>query len=423
VEGKRRLYYHRPASERFATCCILNILFLTHRLPYAPNRGDRVRAFFLLRTLGRVANVDVVSLVHDEQEASHAPDLTGLARTVRVARVSRSRGLLRSGLALPTSVPITHTMLDSAAINSAIDACFEAHPPDVVLAYGSGMARFALAPPLQHTPFVLDMVDVDSAKWEALTRVTKPPMQWVYRREARVLRRFEARAARAAATSTVVTERERETLAAIAPDSRIEVIPNGVDIEGLRPPGPAAAAPGVVFCGVMNYAPNEQAALLLAREVWPLVRRIRPDATLTFVGSSPTRAVLALASPEQGVVVTGAVTDVRPYLWASAIAAAPIVTARGIQNKVLEAVAAGLPTVVTPNIMASLPATVARACVAADTAAALADAIVTLLAHTPEERRALAARADLSRLGWDEQLAPFAQLLQRAALSRRGRVS
>jgi sugar transferase (PEP-CTERM/EpsH1 system associated) len=399
----------------------LKILFLTHRLPYAPNRGDRVRAYFLLKTLSRTAEIDVVSLVHDAEEETHAGDLIGIGVACRVqtARVSRGRALLRSLAALPTRVPLTHTMLDSPALAGQVATAVRDGRPDVVLAYCSGMARLALQPPLDRLPFVLDMVDVDSAKWDALARVTRAPLSLVYRREARVLRGFEATAATSAFVNLVVTDRERETLQDISPSSRVEVLPNGVDVDNLVPEGPPSETANVVFCGVMNYPPNEQAALLLAREVWPLVRGRRPDATLTLVGSHPSRTVMALADASAGITVTGAVPDVRPYLWGAAVAAAPILTARGIQNKVLEAVAAGLPTVVTPNILASLPAGVRRACVAASDAPALADAILRLLARPPAERRALAQEADIRGLAWDQQLAPAGEWLRAAAASRR----
>ncbi len=164
----------------------------------------------------------------------------------------------------------------------------------------------------------------------------------------------------------------------------------------------------------MNYPPNEHAAILLAREVWPLVRQGRADATLTIVGSHPTAAVQALAAVDKGIVITGAVPDVRPYLWNAAIAVAPIVTARGIQNKVLEAVAAGLPTVVTPNIAAALPIEVASAVVSAAGPRALAAAILQLLARTPAERRTMASSADTASLAWERQLEPVERLLHAA---------
>jgi sugar transferase (PEP-CTERM/EpsH1 system associated) len=396
----------------------VNVLFLTHRLPYAPNRGDRVRAFHILRTLAGRADVEVVSLVHDDEEAAHGSDLAHLASSLRIVRVARRRNLVRAALALPTHRPLTHVMLDAPALQPTLEAAVAQRRPDVVLAYCSGMARLALAPPLTSVPFVLDMVDVDSAKWRELSRVASIPLSWVYRREASCLRQFEARATRAAVRSLVVTDREREELLSIAPGAPVTVVPNGVDVESLRPTAPPATDARVVFCGVMNYAPNEEAARLLGRDIWPLVRRRRPDATLTLVGSSPTAQVQALASRDLGIEVTGAVPDVRPYLWSAAVAAAPIVTARGIQNKVLEAVAAGLPTVVTPNIMDSLPATLRPACVSASGAASLADAIVALLDMPPAERRATALRADVAGLAWERQLAPLADILQEAAATR-----
>ncbi len=396
----------------------VNVLFLTHRLPYAPNRGDRVRAYFLLRELRRHADVTLVSLVHDEDEASHASSLRDLVSSTYVVRVPAWRNRIRSLAALPTQRPTTHTMLDAPELRSTIATAVATSPPDVVFAYCSGIAPCALEPPLAERPLLIDMVDVDSAKWAALAAVTRWPLSWVYRREARTLRAFEAVISTRAVATLITTEREAETLRAIAPTARVDVVENGIDVASLRPQTPPAPSSDVVFCGVMNYAPNEQAVLWLAQSIWPRVRARRSDATLTVVGSHPTRAIQSLASDAQGIRITGAVPDVRPYLWRAAVAVAPILTARGIQNKVLEAVAAGLPTVVTPNIISSLPATIADACVAAETADALADAIVGLLEHSPEQRRALAARAHVDALTWERQLARVPEILAEAARRR-----
>jgi sugar transferase (PEP-CTERM/EpsH1 system associated) len=277
------------------------------------------------------------------------------------------------------------------------------------------MARFALEPPLRQIPFVLDMVDVDSAKWAALSGINWPPFSWVYAREARLLARFEAVAARHARMTFVVTERERETLSAIAPDARVEIVPNGVDATNFQPHGDPATDEVVVFCGVMNYAPNVDGVVWLAREVWPLVRARKPGARLEIVGSDPTNAVKALADERSEISVTGRVPDVRQHLWRAAIAVAPLQTARGVQNKVLEAVAAGLPTVVTPLVAQGLPSEIIGACIIADGPAAFCDAIVTLLNLPPSERRRRALLADLTGLSWDRRLQPLHQLLTAAA--------
>jgi polysaccharide biosynthesis protein PslH len=390
----------------------VRVLFLTHRLPYAPNRGDRVRAYHLLQQLRGWADVDLISLVHDDEEASHAGDLDESAATVTVVRVPRLRNLARSLMAWPTSRPMTHTLLDAPGLGDAVARIARDRPPSVVLAYCSGMARLALEPGLRDFPLLLDMVDVDSAKWAALSAASSWPKAWVYGREARTLERFEADATRHARITLVVTEKERETLARIAPGTRIEVVQNGVDAATLKPQGPPAVGATVVFCGVMNYAPNEEGALWLGREVWPLVWKVRNDARLEIVGSDPSRPVQDLAAHDASVTVTGRVPDVRPHLWAAAVAAAPLLTARGIQNKVLEAVAAGLPTVVTPVVRAGLPVEIAPACVPAEGPKAFADAILRLLEMTPAERRGMAGRADVQSISWERRLAPLREILR-----------
>src|SRR5262249_40164553 len=180
-------------------------------------------------------------------------------------------------------------------------------------------------------------VDVDSAKWEAFARVSSFPRTWIYSREARCLGAFERRAVQVAAAATVVNERERDTLQRICPGVDVHVVPNGVDVAALTPQEPPAAGEGVIFTAVFDYAPNADGAVWFAREVWPLVRAARPQATLTLAGASPTRAVRQLGAVDPSIEVTGAVADMRPYLWRSAIAVAPIHQARGVQNKVLEA--------------------------------------------------------------------------------------
>jgi sugar transferase (PEP-CTERM/EpsH1 system associated) len=392
----------------------MRVLVLTHRLPYAPNRGDRIRAYHLVHQLAARADVDLVSLTHDPEEAAHAPDLRGVVDRIATAAVPRVRNLMRGLLALPTSRPLTHLLLDAPGMRTAIAEMVAERPPDVVLAYCSGVARFALEPPLRSIPAIVDMVDVDSEKWRELAKTAPPPRRWIYAREQRCLSRFEAAAARHARATLVVNERERASLMRLAPGADVRVLPNGIDLGAFRPGADPADNATVMFCGVMNYAPNEDAARWLAEEVWPLVRRQRPDARLLLVGADPTPAVWALGMHDSSIEVTGTVPDVLPFLWRAAVAAAPLRTARGIQNKVLEAIASGLPTVVTPVVAAGLPAEAAVACRVADSPDTFAAAILDLLHRAPAERRAIAMRADLSALGWREQLAPLFEILEHA---------
>jgi sugar transferase (PEP-CTERM/EpsH1 system associated) len=400
----------------------------------------------MLHTMARQTDVDLMSLVHDEEEASHAPDLKDVAATVQIARVPRLRNYARAGLMLPSARPLTHLLLDSPDAMPALEKVVRAHRPDVVFAFCSGMMRFAMMPPLAGVPCVLDMVDADSAKWRAMSDAASGPKRYLYGREARCLAAFEVAAMDHARATLAVNDREVALLRELDPAARVRVMENGVDVTSFARPagwpagdpsmqsagnGPSPAAlspdaaappeaggsPTIVFCGVMNYAPNEAGALWLAREVWPLVSAVRPDAKLMIVGSSPTAAVQALAGPS--IVVTGAVPDVRRYLWNAAAATAPLWIARGVQNKVLEAVAAGLPCVVTPAVAAGLPSVLMPACPVADNAQAFAQHLIDLLKVSAEARRASAEAIDLGQLSWAARLAGLMPLLTEAASARR----
>lgn len=392
----------------------VKILVLTHRLPYAPNRGDRIRAFHIVRRLALRADVHVVSLVHDRAEEAEARTLEQLGVRVSTIRVPRLRNLMRAVTRLGTTEPLTHLLLDAPAARGVLEGVVREGRPDVVLAYCSGFAPPALEPPLAGIPLIVDLVDIDSAKWAAYAETASPLRSWIYRREARCLSQFEARAARAAVATTVVNDREREALVRFCPDARVEVVPNGVDVESLRPLEMPAAKPHVVFSGVFNYAPNADGARWFAREVWPRVRAAVPRARLTLAGAHPNRAVRALAA-DRSIEVTGSVADMRPYLWRSAIAVAPIFQARGVQNKVLEAVAAGLPAVVTQAVWDGLPADVLPACRLAVDPDQFAGSVIELLFLTPGARRAITTRARLSGLAWPVRLERLLDIVESAA--------
>lgn len=372
----------------------MRVLYLCHRVPYAPNRGDRIRAYHTLRYLrSQGAEVHLVALAHDDEEEAAASVLDALVSSWEVVRVPWLAGRARALAALAGSRPLTHVLLDGPGMRPAIGRAFGRFAPEVVFAYCSGMARFALDPPLSDLPLVLDMVDVDSEKWRALAGRGRRPVNWIYAREARLLSRFEACAAEAARATIVVNERERLSMRRIAPGARVEVVPNGIDLAYFRPPGPVERRPEVVFTGVFDYAPNASGAQWLLREVWPLVRARQPEATLTFAGSSPSRALRAGAEADPSVRVTGGVPDLRPILWRATVSAAPVFVARGLQNKVLEAMAAGLPVVTTTAVAEGLPPPVAECCGVADDPRAFAEALVR--------------RLDEAAPGYDDVLAPF----------------
>lgn len=385
----------------------MRLLVLTHRLPYAPNRGDRLRAFHLLRLLAREHEVHLVSLVHDRHERAQVATVDlGLA-SVRAAAVPFARTRAEALVTLATTRPLTHVLLNSPAMRRILAETVRKIPPDAVLAYCTGMAQHAFNEPLATLPLVLDMVDLDSEKWAALSTTAKPPLRWIYAREARRLRAFERAAVMRAAATTVASEREQE-LATRALDVPREIIVagNGIDLDRFAPDGPSAATQDVLFCGVLNYAPNDEAVQWLMSAVWPRVKQLQPAAVLKVVGMHPSRAVRAQARPGS-IEVTGAVPDVRPFFHRAAVATAPLRVARGVQNKVLEAIAAGVPSVVTPAVAAGLPPAAQAAAVTAASADEFADAIVRVLRMSPDQRRLMTHTVDLSALTWERQLEPL----------------
>lgn len=390
----------------------MRILFLTHRLPYSPNRGDRLRAYHILQWLWERATVELVSLVHDNEEEAHVDDVRVFVHRVTTLRVRAPRNYLRAISTLATDTPLTHTLLDAAGVESTLTEIVQARTPDVVFAFGSGMARFALAKPLSAVPLILDLVDVDSQKWRDLAATARPPLSWVYRREARTLRAFEAVAATTAIATLVVNEREAELARQLSPAARVHVIRNGVDVARFRPPAESSNLARVVFCGVMNYPPNDLGVRWFIKEVWPIIRMRRSDATLAIVGADPPRSLQALCARDHTIELTGRVPDVRPWLWQSAVGIAPLHVARGVQNKALEAIAAGLPIVITSAVAAGLPPAVAPSYSVADSAEAFARAVVDLLGLSPALRRAQAHAANLDDLAWAHTLAPLGALLR-----------
>jgi polysaccharide biosynthesis protein PslH len=390
----------------------VRILFLTHRLPYAPNRGDRIRSYHLLRAM-RHAELHLFSLV-DSDERGHLGELPDSLASVTVAQPRRLRNYIRAAFSLAGGRPLTHTLLEAPESRARLRELAAKVQFDVVFAYCTGIAPLAMEEPLRPVPCVLDMVDVDSEKWRSLAGKTRFPMRSIYAREAAVLRPFEAAATAHAAATLVVNDRERRALREIAPAGSIEVIENGVDCEFFRNPSTPAESEGIVFCGVMNYAPNVDGMVWFVERVWPLVREARPSATLTIVGADPNDSVKRLAALP-GVRVTGAVHDVRPFLWGAAVAIAPIFTSRGVQNKVLEALAAGLPIVTTSAVRDGLPSQVADACRVTDDPRQFRDDVLRLLAMTPAERRAVSKTAYVERLGWEARLARIPALLEAAA--------
>jgi sugar transferase (PEP-CTERM/EpsH1 system associated) len=363
-----------------------DILFLVHRIPYPPNKGDKIRSWHFLEHLAGRHRVRLGCFVDDADDWRHVDTLKGVCAEVHAEPLPRSplrpANLAAFGRGLPISVQ--HYRRPSFA--AWVGETLAARPVDAVFAFSGAMAQFALDPPRTVTSRVIDFVDVDSDKWRQYAKRKAPPMRWVYAREAATLLAFERRVASAFDAAAFVSENEAGLFRDLAPESagRTHAVPNGVDVTFFDPEGrfenpyPPESLP-LAFTGAMDYWANVDAVVWFAREALPIVRRSRPQAAFWIVGVNPTPEVRALADLP-GVSVTGRVPDVRPYVAHAAAVVAPLRIARGVQNKVLEAMAMARPVVTSSMAAAGAEATVpGEELLVADSPDATADATLGLL--------------------------------------------
>ena len=339
-----------------------NLLYLVHRMPYPPNKGDKLRSYHLLKHLAARHCVFVGTFVDDEADVVHVETLRALCAGLHVERLRPARARLASLQGLLHNDALTLHYYRSAALRRWVARTVQQEQITAVVVFSSSMAQYALAHP--GLPMLVDMVDVDSAKWAQYAPQHRWPLSWLYRREGRRLLACEREVAARSARTFFATEKEAALFCQLAPglEGQVEAMSNGVDAdyfsaESTRASPYAAGEMPLVFTGAMDYWPNVDAVCWFAAEVLPQLRRQRPGLRFHIVGRAPTPAVRALAADAgSGVVVTGTVPDVRPYLQHAAVVVAPLRLARGIQNKILEAMAMGRPVVAATACVQALTA-------------------------------------------------------------------
>lgn len=345
-----------------------NVLFLVHRLPFPPNKGDKVRSFHLLKHLSQRHRIFLGTFVDDPQDEAHIETVRAMCTDLHVERLRPPLARLRSLAALLTGQPLSVRYYQNAGMQAWVNDTLASHQIETVIIFSSVMAQYVQsASGMNQPPMLVDFVDVDSAKWTQYADVHRWPLSWLYRREGALLQQFERDVASRSRKSFFVTENETVLFQKIAPECAGSVVAmsNGVDTgyfspDPLResPFGGPGAAPGqisLVFTGAMDYWPNIDAVTWFARQILPTLCQTHPQIRFYIVGRSPPPSVLALAG--NAVVVTGTVDDVRPYLQHAALVVAPLRVARGLQNKILEAMAMGKPVVASRSCALGLDAT------------------------------------------------------------------
>ena len=389
----------------------MNVLFLCHRLPFPPKRGGKIRPFNMIRRLSRQHRVTVATVARSRDEIREGEGLRQHCHELHVGLVTGGAAWSRFALSAPSLYPSTFAYFYSPGLWRTVRGLLARQRFDAIMVHSSSMGPYVA----DHTGCrkVMDFGDADSEKWLEYARRTPVPLSFGFRWEGYRVRRWERTLGRRFDACSVISAQERDVLAGHV-DRPIAVIPNGVDLEYFQP-RPGAAAPHarrIVFTGNMSYAPNVDAVRYLASDVLPRLRRQVPDVELFIVGMEPSPAVRRLADAGR-VVVTGRVDDVRPFLESAAVSVAPLRVARGLQNKVLEAMAMRVPVVASPAAARGIDAMPDRDLVVADDADGFARAVADLLGDPARrERFAEAGRVCVStNHHWDRLLGRLDDLL------------
>lgn len=387
------------------------ILFLAHRIPWPADRGDKIRSHHILKRLCEMALVHVATFADDDRDMGFVGEMDAILASSHVEL--RSKPQWQAGVeALLTGQPVSLCSFGSGSMQDWVDRLLTTGRISHIFCFSGQMAQYV--PSNFDGRFIMDFVDVDSAKFESYAGEGNMAMRWINAREGRLLGNFERDIALRADSNLLVSEAEAELFRQRIGAANVVAIGNGIDTAFYDPEAkfkklhPVFPDPLIVFTGQMDYRPNIEAVADFAHHAMPIIRVAHPEASFAIVGRNPTQAVSAL-SMLPGVQVTGAVDDVRTWLAAADVVVAPLRIARGIQNKVLEAMAMARPVVASPAAAEGIDAEAGVHFYVEQNVRAEANRVCALL---NDSKAALAlgkaARAHVvAHYGWTRQLAPL----------------
>lgn len=372
----------------------MKILYLCHRFPFPPKRGGKIRPFNMIRHFHQQGHqVYVASLARSAAEAAEGEGIKAYCSHYFAAVVNEKVQFARMIMRLPLLTPSSMGYFYSRELAAHIRQLLAQQQFDLIFVHCSSVAQYVAD--ITHIPKILDFGDMDSQKWLAYREFKPFPLNLGYLLEGQKMLRAEKHLAAKFDISTCTTKAELETLQSYQAAPATAWFPNGVDTDYFCPDAGKQdyEAHSISFIGRMDYYPNQQAMLQFCAAAWPLILAQLPDAKLYIVGAEPSAEIRALAKL-QGVTVTGSVADVRPFIRNTAAMVAPLKIARGTQNKILEAMAMGVPVISSSEAAGGIDAVVNQHFLIADTASELAQQALRLMTE-PQLRQhyATAGRA------------------------------
>jgi len=381
----------------------VKILYLCHRFPFPPKRGGKIRPFNMIKHLAARHEVTVASLARSPHEAREGAGIAEYCSRYEIFEVRKWLQVMRMLVRVATPTPSSMGFFFSPTLGKRVQQWLANERFDLVFVHCSSVAQYVAS--VQDVPKILDFGDMDSQKWLEYARYKAFPLSAGYWLEGKKVAMAEKRLAGMFDLCTTTTRAEWQTLESYGTGAATDWFPNGVDADYFAPSGEGYGCDEICFVGRMDYYPNQACMLAFCADVWPRIRERRPDARLAIVGADPSAAIRRLGTLP-GVIVTGSVKDVRPYLLRSAVMVAPLSIARGTQNKLLEAMACGIPVVTSSIAAGGVDAIAGTHLLVADTPADVAAATLSLM-DDPGRRDSL-ARAGRARVlthhAWPESM-------------------
>jgi len=398
----------------------MKILFLAHRLPYPPDTGDKIRSYQVLKHLASQHEVHLACLLDNRCDELDVAELRQLVPNVIYAPVSRFKSYWRMLRALLTDKPLTVSHFDSKTLRRQIERLVAQVDFDAIYVYSSTMAEYVLD---YKTPLrVIDFCDLDSAKFKQYAEVKRPPLSWLYRLESRRLAGYEKKVAAHFDHVFFIGPEEKRLFAANGFTRKIELFSNGVDFSRYygfdlpaHQPGSPGSRPYLLFTGIMDYPPNIDAVCFFAREVFPKLKAIMPKLQFYIMGGNPSRKIRQFHNAQTGIFVTGYVYDLRPYIKSAQVFVAPMRIARGMQTKILEAMACGVPVITSSTAARGIGARAGREVLVADTAPEYVRKTLVLLLNKKcrDHLRRQAFRFLQQNFNWEQNLRLLDMLLEK----------
>lgn len=390
----------------------MKILFICHKIPYPPDKGEKIRAFHMLRRISAKHEVALFALYDDKKDNRYADSMGSLCKETHLYYLSPIVSLLGGAASLFAGKPASLGYFYSAMMRKDIKKFISKSTPDLIMVSSSSMAQYAMDTYKARTT-IIDMMDCDSAKWKQYGEFHRGLLRFVYRKEAKFLRRYEKAIAGRFDSVLVSTESERSGFSEFMDTGNFVVLTNGVDREYFKPIA-AEKKKKIVFCGTMDYFVNTDGVEYFCGEILPRIRRSVPDVEFHIIGRDPTDRVKRLTT-YSGVYVTGYVKDTRENMKDAALFVAPLRISQGVQNKILCAMAMGLPVVATARAVKGLSAAPGRDLLVADTPEDFADKTVMLLkdALMREKISENAVRYIKNKHDWEDTLRLLDRLIER----------